>query len=103
MPEPGKGSLSFLDRFVRFICEEGQKRLGEPRQIPERDPRLVREGVSAVAPDAAKTRMEAVQSRAGTPTSISDTLFFSKIKSWLVSTKQTEATGCTGLLHVAES
>src|SRR5215207_2088800 len=30
------------------------------------------------------------QARAGTPTSISDTLFFSKIKSWLVSTKQTE-------------
>jgi hypothetical protein len=40
---------------------------------------------------AAKTRMQAVQARAGTPTSISDTLFFSKIKSWLVPTKQTEA------------
>src|SRR5829696_2012904 len=48
MPEPAKGSLSLLDRFVRVICEEGQKRLGETRQIPERDPRLVREGVSAV-------------------------------------------------------
>ena len=47
----------------------------------------------ALAPDAAKTRMEAVQARAGTPTSISDTLFFSKIKSWLVPTKQTEAAG----------
>jgi hypothetical protein len=47
----------------------------------------------ALAPDAAKTRMEAVQARAGTPTSISDTLFFSKIKSWLVPRKQTEAAG----------
>ena len=48
MPEPAKGSLSLLDRFVLVICEEGQKRLGEPRQVPERDPRLVRKGVSAV-------------------------------------------------------
>ena len=47
----------------------------------------------ALAPDAAKTRMEAVQARAATPTSVSDTLFFSKIKSWLVPTKQTEAAG----------
>ena len=46
----------------------------------------------APAPDAVKTRMDLVQNRATTPTSVADSAVFSKIKSWLLATKQTEGT-----------
>ena len=44
----------------------------------------------AVAPDAVKTRMDLVQGRATSSTSVADSAVFSKIKSWLLATKQTE-------------
>ena len=46
----------------------------------------------AVAPDAVKTRMDLVQGRATSSTSVADSAVFSKIKSWLLATKQTEGT-----------
>ena len=47
----------------------------------------------ALAPDAVKTRMDLVQGRATSSTSVADSAVFSKIKSWLVATKQSEGTG----------
>ena len=44
----------------------------------------------APAPDAVKTRMDLVQGRATSPTSVADSAVFSKIKSWLLATKQSE-------------
>ena len=44
----------------------------------------------AVAPDAVKTRMDLVQGRATSSTSVADSAVFSKIKSWLLAMKQTE-------------
>jgi hypothetical protein len=45
----------------------------------------------ALAPDAVQT-MDLVQGRATSPTSVADSAVFSKIKSWLLATKQTEGT-----------
>ena len=44
----------------------------------------------ALAPEALRTRMDLVQGRATSATSVPDSAFFSKIKSWLLATKQTE-------------
>ena len=41
-----------------------------------------------LAADAVRTRMDLVQSRATAPTSVADSPFFSKIKSWLLAPKQ---------------
>ena len=46
----------------------------------------------AVAPDAVKARMDLVQGRATSSTSVADSAVFSKIKSWLLAMKQTEGT-----------
>jgi hypothetical protein len=46
----------------------------------------------AVASDAVQTRMNLVQGRATSPTSVADSAVFSKIKSWLLATKQSEGT-----------
>ncbi len=45
-----------------------------------------------LALEAVKTRMDLVQGRATSPTSVADSAVFSKIKSWLLATKQTEGT-----------
>ena len=44
----------------------------------------------ALAPEALRTRMDLVQGRATSATSVPDSAFFSKIKSWLLATKQSE-------------
>jgi len=44
----------------------------------------------ALAPEAVKTRMDLVQGRATSPTSVADSAGFSKIKSWLLARKPTE-------------
>src|SRR5829696_1361009 len=44
----------------------------------------------ALAPEALRTRMDLVQGRASSATSVPDSAFFSKIKGWLLATKQTE-------------
>jgi hypothetical protein len=46
----------------------------------------------ALAPEAVKTRMDLVQGRATSPTSVADSAVFSKIKNWLLATKQSEWT-----------
>jgi hypothetical protein len=48
----------------------------------------------ALAPEALRTRMDLVQGRATSATSVPDSAFFSKIKSWLLATKQTEEVNC---------
>jgi len=47
-------------------------------------------GAGALAPEALRTRMDLVQGRATSATSVPDSAFSSKIKSWLLATKQTE-------------
>src|SRR3712207_3332535 len=44
-----------------------------------------------LAPDEVKTRMDGVQGRATTATSVADSPLFSKIKSWFGAIKQTES------------
>jgi len=64
--------------------EEGFKTLEEALAIGRQ--------AETLAPDAVKTRMDLVQGRAASPTSVADSAIFSKIKSWLLATKQTEGT-----------
>lgn len=45
-----------------------------------------------LVPGEVKSRMEAVQARASTPTSVADTPLFAKLKSWFASSKQAEPT-----------
>ena len=44
------------------------------------------------APDQVRSRMEAVQAQASTPTSVADTPLFAKLKSWFAGSKQAEPT-----------
>jgi hypothetical protein len=67
----------------RFTFEEGLKTLEGALAIGR--------PAEALTPDAVRTRMDLVQSRATLPTSVADSALFSKIKSWLLATKQAES------------
>jgi hypothetical protein len=69
----------------RFTFEEGLKTLEGALAIGRQ--------AEALTPDAVRTRMDLVQSRATSPTSVADSALFSKIKSWLLATKQAESAG----------
>jgi len=84
-PEVERERAVYIHRHTarRFTFQEGLEVLEGALAIG-RD-------ADALGPETVKTRMDAVQGRATTPTSIADTPLFSKIKGWFGMAKQTEA------------
>jgi len=87
-PEIEKKRATYISQsrrrgYIRFPFNEGLQVLEGALAIGRQ--------ANVFAPDEVRTRMEAVQVRAITPTSVPDTPFFAKLKSWFVAKGETEA------------
>jgi hypothetical protein len=88
-PEIERERATYINRnmpsdYPRFRFNEGLQVLEGALSIGRQ--------VDLFAPDEVRTRMEAVQARATTPTSVPDTPLFAKIKNWF-GTKETASAG----------
>jgi len=90
-PEIERERAAFIESLLsrRFTFDRGIT-LDEGLEVLEGALAIGRQA-DPLGPETVRPRLDAVRSKAVTPTSISDASLFSKIKKWLTTTKQTES------------